>query len=300
MSRNGANPCLSVRAPAKINLYLEVVGKRPDGYHDICTIMQTVSLYDELSFTAREDGQVVLRASGEELPTAQENLVYRAARLLQSRFAPARGVSISLNKAIPVGRGLGGGSSDAAATLNALNTLWGLGRTPEELQGMGAELGSDVPFFIRGGTALCEGRGERVTPCLIRGEFHYVLVLPAVHTSTAAVYAAWRHNLTTRDSGVTIEVVKEALATGDAQRLGRGLYNGLERAAFQVSPAVHGVGELLGAATRLVGSRRVCMSGSGSAFFAVCDTPNQARDVAAQLTEEMSIPTAAVRSLPAM
>ncbi|MHC4593294.1 MAG: 4-(cytidine 5'-diphospho)-2-C-methyl-D-erythritol kinase, partial [Planctomycetota bacterium] len=155
---------LKVRAPSKINLYLEVLGQRPDGFHEIRTVMQAVSLCDELSFSARSDGQVVLSCSSPDLPLDDRNLIVRAARLLKGRYGTERGASVELHKRIPVGGGLGGGSADCAVTLLALNRLWGLGAPLDELAETATELGSDVPFFLWGGTALCEGRGERVSP----------------------------------------------------------------------------------------------------------------------------------------
>ena len=137
-----------VKAPAKINLSLEVLGKRDDGYHEIRTVMQSVALCDDLCFRERSDGRIVLRASDRDLPPPAENLVVRAARLLAERTGIGPGVPIGLEKTIPMGAGRGGGSSDCAATLKALNELWDLGLGRDELCGFAAELGSDVPFFL--------------------------------------------------------------------------------------------------------------------------------------------------------
>lgn len=148
-------------AYAKVNLCLEVLGRRTDGYHEIATILQTVSLADEMSFSAAED--VSLGCDDATLAN-EDNLAYRAARLLQNATGTQQGVRIEIQKRIPSGAGLGGGSSDAAEALKALNLLWGTELSNRELEALGAELGSDVPFFIRGGTALAEGRGERLNP----------------------------------------------------------------------------------------------------------------------------------------
>lgn len=164
-------------AHAKINLTLEVLGKRPDGYHEIVSVMQSLALHDTLTFAAAE--RLTLRSSVAEFQM-DENLVLRAARLLQTECGISEGVMIELEKRIPVAAGLGGGSSDCAATLLALNELWRLGLSREQLVSLGARLGSDVPYFFYDGTALVEGRGEKVTS-LPPFPFHWVvLVTPNV------------------------------------------------------------------------------------------------------------------------
>lgn len=152
-----------VRAFAKINLGLEIVGKRPDGYHDIRTLFQTVSLGDEIELEAAAGG---LELTGDDpgISWDRTNLVHRAAGLLRERTGSAEGVRIAVRKMIPAGRGLGGGSSDAAATLLALNRMWGLGLGPEEMAPLARKLGADVPFFLEGGLCLGEGIGDRLTP----------------------------------------------------------------------------------------------------------------------------------------
>ena len=189
---------LTLRVPCKVNLYLEVVGRRPDGYHDLRTVMQAVDLCDELELATREDGRIALNCSDPALPMGDGNLVVRAARMMQERSGTRRGADLALRKRVPVGGGLGGGSADAALTLLGLDRLWGLDTGREALTEMAASLGSDVAFFLHGGTALCEGRGERVTPVPCGGEFSYVLVTPSVGVSTREVYGALEHGLTSR------------------------------------------------------------------------------------------------------
>src|SRR5713101_8468619 len=179
-----------VRAYAKINLTLDVLGRRADGYHDLATVMQTVDLYDTICLTATEDSQIHLVCSIPELSN-DANLAVRAAQLLRQRLALRHGVLIELHKRIPVAAGLGGGSSDAAAVLRALQQWWQLPLPPSDLLNMAAALGSDVPFFLTGGLALCEGRGERVTtlaPYLPPSMHWLLLVKPALSVSTAAVF----------------------------------------------------------------------------------------------------------------
>ncbi|GAI27125.1 unnamed protein product, partial [marine sediment metagenome] len=162
-------------APAKINLVLEVLGKRDDGYHEIRSLVQTISLYDVLSFELAEGISLDCTEPSLQSP---DNLAIQAARLLREVSGSEKGVKIGLEKRIPWGAGLGGGSSDAAAVLLALNKLWGLDLTTSGLVGLGAKLGSDVPFFIYKGTALVEGRGERVTPLSASLPGWFVLLLP--------------------------------------------------------------------------------------------------------------------------
>ena len=149
---------VTVEAPAKVNLTLEVLGKRHDGYHDIASVMQTISLFDTLTFTPADNVKV---SSNVSVLNNKDNLVYRAAVLLKDEIGVSEGADIRLDKGIPLDAGLGGGSSDAAAALLGLDRLWGLGLLKTQLKDLAARLGSDVPFFLRGGSALVEGRGER-------------------------------------------------------------------------------------------------------------------------------------------
>jgi 4-diphosphocytidyl-2-C-methyl-D-erythritol kinase len=179
-------------APAKLNLFLHVLGRRPDGYHELQTVFQLVDLRDELRIEVTRDGRITREppAPGDALaqvPAAQD-LAVRAARLLQPRAAAPLGARIALTKRIPMGGGLGGGSSDAATVLLALNSLWGLELPVDELAELGLELGADVPFFVRGVNAWAEGRGERLTP-IETAPAWFLIVDPGVSVSTAAVFA---------------------------------------------------------------------------------------------------------------
>ena len=175
-------------APAKLNLFLHVTGRRPDGYHEIQTVFQLVDLTDWLHFTSRDDGEI-RRQGGPPDVSPEEDLSVRAARRLQAACGLGRGVDIRLEKQIPVQGGLGGGSSDAATTLVALNEIWGLRLAPSLLAELGLELGADVPFFVHGETAWGEGVGERLTP-LTLPERHYAIVFPGVGIRTADVFQA--------------------------------------------------------------------------------------------------------------
>src|SRR5262245_46668749 len=175
-----------VRAPAKVNLFLEVLSKRPDGYHEIATLMVAIRLMDTLVF--REEPDLRLGCNRPDLSTGPDNLVWRAARLLRERTGCTRGANIYLVKRIPMAAGLAGGSTDAAAALWGLNRLWGLELTSQELAKLGAELGSDIPFFFHTPAAWCTGRGEIVSAEPLGCRLHLVLLCPAFGCATARVY----------------------------------------------------------------------------------------------------------------
>src|SRR2546422_9894270 len=188
-AQTSGNVCF-VRAYAKINLTLDVLGQRADGYHDLATVMQTVDLHDTICLSATEDNRVRLVCTKPELSN-DDNLAARAAHLVRQRLAIRQGVLIELYKRIPMAAGLGGGSSNAAAVLLALQQWWQLQLSPSDLLDMASSLGSDVPFFLIGGLALCEGRGERVTPlaCYWPSSMRWLLLLkPAISVSTKAVF----------------------------------------------------------------------------------------------------------------
>ncbi len=298
MGRNDPMVAAHVRAPAKVNLYLEVLGRRPDGYHEIRTIMQAVSLYDELSFTVREDGQITLEAQGEGLPGPDENLVVRAARLLRERAGCALGASIALRKGIPIAAGLGGGSSDCAAALRTLNRLWGLGLPADELARLAAELGSDVPFFIRGGTSLCEGRGERVCGLNVSATFDYLLVMPGFPVSTAEVYGSLHGALTRRSDVTTIGMLRGALESGDVELLSANLYNDLQGPAFLLAPELHRIWRRLQSAGPRLGCPTFMLSGSGGTLLGPIRASDHAWRRAVDVTEELGVQVSVVHSLP--
>jgi 4-diphosphocytidyl-2-C-methyl-D-erythritol kinase len=260
-----------VLAPAKVNLFLEVLGKRVDGYHEVATLMAPVDLTDELDFRPSESGELSLTCDDPGLPTGPENLVLKAAtRLRDSTGCPA-GATIRLTKRIPVAAGLGGGSSDAAATLVGLNELWKLGLSPAALARLGAEIGSDVPFFLSGSAAWCTGRGEVVTPAPVGRPLDLVLVKPPEGLQTAEVYHRVQIPASPADGGPA----RSALASGDVEALGRALHNRLQEPAFELAPAVAEWHRRLAA----VGTAGCLMSGSGSCLFALCRSSAEARRV---------------------
>lgn len=285
LQRSGSG--VVVQAPAKLNLFFEVLSKRDDGYHEVETLVYPIALYDTLYFRDQPSGQIrfhleeisVARRSGgtgaTQVPRGADNLVVRAVELLKRRAGVARGATLRLVKRIPSEAGLGGGSSDAAAALVAANVGWNLGWSQPQLQQLGAELGSDVPLFFAPGPTACRGRGERVEVMSGLGNLHFVLVCPPVGLSTAAVYGACRPAGSVR----TLAPLVEALMQGNLGRAGRLLFNRLESAAETLAPPIRRVRRQL-AATDCLGYQ---MTGSGSCHFGLCRHARHARRVAGRL-----------------
>lgn len=251
-------------APAKINLFLHVVGRRNDGYHLLQTHFQFLDYGDELEFILTEDGQV---SRVNDLPGVppEQDLVVRAAHLLQAHAKPPAGVAIRVDKRLPVGGGLGGGSSDAATTLVALNELWELGRSPAELADLGLVLGADVPVFVHGHAAWAEGVGERLTP-LEAPEGPVLVILPGCSVSTAAVFS---HPELTRDTpAIKIHDLSSSPLVNDCEAITRRLYP-------EVARALDWLGQFAPAR----------MSGTGACVYAIFDSNSQAERAAQQIPD---------------
>lgn len=264
---------LTLQAPAKVNLGLAVQRRRADGYHDIATLFLKLSLTDTVCLTPQPEG-ITLDCSSPDVPNDASNLVYRAAAALQP-LAPACGVHITLEKAIPVAAGLGGGSSDAAATLLGLNTLWNLHLSPDALHTYAAGLGADVPLFLTPVVAaLGSGRGDELEPVTCPQNFALVLVKPPIAVSTAWAYQQGRFELTASPREITI--LRQCLESGDIEGLGAACFNDLEAVVIQHFPVVADVKQALAQA----GVCGVCMSGSGPTVYALCTSEAQAHEVA--------------------
>lgn len=267
-----------IRSYAKINLTLDVLGKRADGYHELATVMQTVDLYDTICLTAREENAVHLICSRPELNN-EDNLAARAAQAVRQRLALTQGVMIELHKHVPVSAGLGGGSSNAAAVLLALQRWWQLPLSSLDLLDLAASLGSDVPFFLTGGLTLCEGRGERVTPLPPHwpATMRWLLLLkPSISVSTAAVF----RNLSSSDytDGSHSQAIRSALSAKKELPL-QDLHNGLQRGVLQRYPEVAQAREDMLRA----GASHVQLSGSGPTLFATFSR----LDLAAQAQQQL-------------
>jgi 4-diphosphocytidyl-2-C-methyl-D-erythritol kinase len=283
----GASRSVRIAAPAKINLTLAVWGKRPDGLHEIESVVVPVGLYDELVLSEAHGPDIRLLCDDPAVPDGQENLVCQAAARLAERAGDRRGVQIRLTKRIPVGAGLGGGSSDAAATLVGLNRLWQTGLSDSELADIGAGLGSDVPLFVHGGAVIIRGRGERVESIRLGWSGWIVLVVPRFGMSTARVYGDWEP--TEPPPRSARDVVEAARAGQDLSEL---LYNMLEPPAFAVEPRI----AALHAKLIELGATRARMSGSGSGLFALFGESSQAEAFAARVARQLETNVYVVRT----
>ena len=257
---------IRIHAAAKINLYLKILGRRSDGLHDIVTAVQSISLDDTLVLEARDEG-IGLEVDDPGIPDGPENLAWKAAAALPLPAIPPRGVHISLRKRIPAGAGLGGGSSDAAAVLIGLRRLWDLHLSDRELEGLGATLGSDVPYFLQGGTALLEGTGTVVHPLGDRLGYEVLIVFPGTPLATRDVYAAATAPLTSApnlSSMKCFKPVQQDDLPGEVEAWVRA-GNDLEAAARSLCPSIGVIKEHLLKA----GATAASMTGSGSAVFGI-------------------------------
>lgn len=298
-------------APAKINLYLEIIGDRPDGFHELAMVMQTVALSDRITLSRLSSDTIRIRCSHPEVPSDSSNLAYRAAELMQRKFprASARhgGLSIEIEKNIPVGAGLAGGSTDAAAVLVGIDLLWQLGLTRAELEILGATLGSDVPFCIAGGTAIATGRGEKISPLPdLQGLYMVLAKYRSLSVSTPWAYQTYRHqfesgyvrepaSLLARQervhSGPMVAAIAAQATRGLAQQEGwaiaQRLYNDLEKVVLPAHPQVQALREACAACPGVLGAM---MSGSGPTVFALSQTQAEAEVVKATLAAQFDDP----------
>lgn len=288
---------LIIQAPAKLNLFFEVLAKRRDGYHEVETLMCPISWYDTLVFQETTDERIALRCQPmsaanpiglETVPEGPDNLVHRAVELVRRRTGIRQGAHLRLIKRVPAAAGLGGGSSDAAAALVAANEGWRLGRSRDELADWAAELGSDVPFFLVGGPAVCRGRGERVEPVAGLGPLYFVVVRPPVGLATADVYRVARPP----ENAECVASLLDALQQGDLRQAGRRLHNRLQPAAEQLSPWI----SRLQVEFSQLGFLGHGMSGSGTAYFGLCRHARHAQCAARRLRARNIGNAIAVRS----
>jgi 4-diphosphocytidyl-2-C-methyl-D-erythritol kinase len=272
-----------VRVPGKINLQLSVGPLQKDGYHELATVFQSVSLFDELSLTPIDSGVITIDCGGKAgVPEGKENLAFRAAELMIDRFDIESGVAIKIKKEIPIAGGMAGGSANAGAAIVGIDSLFSLGLSRNEMEKLGAELGADVPFTISGGTAIGTGRGDRITPVLSRGTYYWVLALSTSGLSTPAVYSECdrlREGMDIAAPHVSDELL-QSLTHGDAKSLGKKLVNDLQPAACSLKPALRlilDVGIDYGALGGIV-------SGSGPTVAFLAENEEHALDLVVALT----------------
>lgn len=273
---------VTVRVPGKVNLYLEVGDRRADGYHELATVFHAVSLVDEV--TVRNADVLSLRVVGEgadDLPADERNIAWQAAELMAEHVGRAPDVEITIEKSIPVAGGMAGGSADAAAVLVAMNNLWELGVPRRDLHGLAAQLGSDVPFALHGGTALGTGRGEELATVLARSTFHWVLAFGQGGLSTAAVYKEIDRLRETGDPPRLSdpEPLLGALAGGNPRELAALLGNDLQAAALSLNPGLRRTLRAGAEAGALAG----IVSGSGPTCAFLCESAAAAVDVGTEL-----------------
>jgi 4-diphosphocytidyl-2-C-methyl-D-erythritol kinase len=285
-------------APAKINLLLEIVGNRPDGYHELVMVLQSIDLADEIELKPMGGDRIQLHCNHPHVPQDSTNLAYRAAKLMRERFPGHGGVEITIQKRIPIGAGLAGGSTDAAAVLVGLDLMWNLGLAQGDLYDLAAQLGSDVPFCISGGTALAVGRGEKLSPLTdLDGLYGVLAKFRSLSVSTPWAYQAYRRAFghtyaqtqaeqeECRRTGPSVPLLS-AIAHRDGKAIGKALHNDLEKVVLTQHPKVAQLREKLAEKSAL----GAMMSGSGPTVFALAQTLGNANQIADQIKTEFSDP----------
>lgn len=271
---------IKLKALGKINLGLDVLGRRPNGYHDVRMVMQTVYLYDQILLEKTDKEGISLKTNLFYLPVNENNLAYRAAKMLIDEFAIKEGVHISLEKHIPVAAGMAGGSSNAAAVLYGMNRLFQLGLTDQELMERGVKLGADVPYCIMRGTVLAEGIGEELTPLPAMPKCHVLLAKPPISVSTQKVYEKLDAQEVTKHPD--IDGILLGLQTGDLKKITSSMGNVLENVTITEYPQIERIKDVM----KEEGALNAMMSGSGPTIFGIYDDKILARRAAARIREE--------------
>ncbi len=290
----------SLTAPAKINLYLEIISDRPDGYHELAMVMQSIDLADKIDIVASENEFIRVRCDNPNVPNDKTNLAYRAAELMATRFPDASanygGVDITIHKHIPIAAGLAGGSTNAAAVLVGINLLWKLGLTQSEIEELGASLGSDVPFCVAGGTTLATGRGEQLAVLPSLDNIYIVLGKHrSLAVSTPWAYKTYREqfgdtyiqdkdSLAARANAVHSAAMVKAILSKDVKEISQHMHNDLEKVVLPEYPQVSQLREVFASS----GTLGTMMSGSGPSVFTICESLEQAQTV--KLKIRSSIP----------
>ena len=271
---------IKLKALGKINLGLDVLGRRPNGYHDVRMVMQTVYLYDQILLEKTDKEGISLETNLFYLPVNENNLAYRATKMLIDEFAIKEGVHISLEKHIPVAAGMAGGSSNAAAVLYGMNRLFQLGLTDQELMDRGVQLGADVPYCIMRGTVLAEGIGEELTPLPAMPKCHVLLAKPPISVSTQKVYEKLDAQEVTKHPD--IDGILLGLQTGDLKKITSSMGNVLENVTITEYPQIERIKDVM----KEEGALNAMMSGSGPTVFGIYDDKMLARRAAARIREE--------------
>jgi len=290
---------ISLTAPAKINLYLEIIGLRPDGYHELVMVLQSIALADRLELHSNGKEDTRLYCSNTQVPLDQTNIAYRAVELIRSEYSEIAsnygGIDIVIDKQIPVAAGLAGGSSNGAAVLVGLNLLWDLGLTQPEIETLAAKLGSDVPFCVAGGTAIATGRGENLAPITPPDDLWLVLAkYQSLSVSTPWAYQQYRQQfshtyvpdlkgVTSRKDIVHSGPLVKAISNKQPQQIGQLLHNDLEKVVLPAHPPVAHLCETL----RKIGGLGTMMSGSGPSVFTLCESQKEAETILDQVRQSI-------------
>lgn len=268
-----------IKAMAKINLGLDVIRKRTDGYHEVRMVMQSVNLYDTLTFTKSDEKGITLTANKREIPLDERNLIYKAADLLYKRYSMPEGVRIHLDKKIPMAAGMAGGSTDAAAALTGMNRLFELGISQEELCGLGVKIGADVPYCIMGGTVLAEGIGEILTPLPPAPDCFLVIAKPGIDVSTKYVYENLHADKLTCHPD--IDGMVRAVSNQDRRGIAVAMGNVLETVTVREYPVIDEIKKFM----KENGAVNSLMSGSGPTVFAIMENAEKAERLKQSLAE---------------
>lgn len=277
---------LELKAYGKINLGLDVIRKRPDGYHDLDMVMQMVDVYDDVILTRLEGTEIVVRTDTTVLSNGKDNLAYMAAKMLMDEFGIAQGLEITIRKRIPIAGGMAGGSSDCAATLKGVNQMFDLGLGKEELMERGVRLGADVPYCILGGTAIARGIGEILTPLPTPPKCHVIIAKPPVSVSTAFVYGNIKPDKI--EKRPDIEAMVSAIKAQNLYKLAESLYNVMEDITVPKYPIIQEIKTVM----LENGALNSIMSGSGPTVFGLYDDIEKAEQTvellkAKELTEQL-------------
>jgi len=281
---------LTLDSYAKINLYLEVLNKRKDNYHNIKTIFERICLCDKIILKSRRDKKINITCNIAAVPQDNSNLAWRSAKLLQDSFNIGKGVDIKIIKRIPVGSGLGGGSSNAAAVLTGLNRIWKLNVTENKLAGLAAKLGCDAPFFIYNSPfAQGEARGDKIKPlkALANVRLWHILVVPKIGVSTASIYKRWDNESRTFKLTMpkyNVNILISALRKNDLSLIGDALFNSLGQVTARLYPQINAIKEKL----MQLGVKSILMSGSGPAVFGIVSSRKEALSLRRQLESNSS------------
>ena len=269
---------LTFSSPAKVNLYLKVVNKRPDGFHNINTLFERIDLCDQMTFIRNQTGKISIACAHPQIPTGPKNLIYKVAQRLQQLSGTRYGVHVRLRKNIPVADGLAGGSSNAATTIKGINQLWGLKLSNINMLDISKEIGSDVAFFLHNTSfALGTERGDQIQPLKMRPKLWHILVTPKVKLLAGQIYGAFKISLTKNDDNVNILI--HNLRNYDIYRASRYFQNDLEGAITKICPRLLTLKEKL----KLLNAKGVTISGSGPSVFGITDSRQEALNIKKQL-----------------